>query len=144
MRQEATPILEPATGIFVMENHDEAYRVWRDAGVRQKILVHIDAHDDLVWTPDQGPINIANFICPALKEDMVREVFWVVPDQTWEDARSRKHLVRRLRKILAKYPGQPPSLKIGKDLITGAILGRPWSRGATPRCSTPETTCRPG
>lgn len=79
-----------------MENHDEAYRVWRDAGVRQKILVHIDAHDDLVWMPDRAAINIANFICPALKENLVREVFWVVPDQTWEDASSRKPLVRRL------------------------------------------------
>ncbi|MFI5329493.1 MAG: tetratricopeptide repeat protein [Desulfobaccales bacterium] len=108
-----------------MENHDEAYRVWREAGVHEKILVHIDAHDDLVWNPDQGSINIANFICPALKEGMIREVFWVVPDRTWEDAASRKSLVRRLHKLLAKYPGKPHPLKVERDLIAGAILGRP-------------------
>ena len=125
MRQLAPPRLEPDTGIFLMENHDEAYRVWREAGVREKILVHIDAHDDLVWNPDRAPIDIANFICPALKEGMVREVFWVVPDQTWEDTGSRKPLVRRLHKILAKYPGKPHPLKVGRDLIAGAVLGRP-------------------
>jgi len=125
MNQPTGPRSETDTDIFLMENHDEAYRVWRAAGVREKILVHIDAHDDLVWTPDQGSMNIANFICPAVKEGMVREVYWVVPDQTWEDTGSRKALVRRVQKILAKYPGRPHPLKAGRDLIAGTVLGRP-------------------
>lgn len=125
MTKPTAPRSELDPDIFLMENHDEAYRVWREAEVRDKILVHIDAHDDLLWSPDHDSINIGNFICPALKEGMVREVLWVVPDQTWEDASSRRTLVRCLHKISAKYPGKPPPFKKGMDLIAGAVWGRP-------------------
>lgn len=29
--------LEPVDRTFVMENHDEAYHVWRKAGVRERV-----------------------------------------------------------------------------------------------------------
>jgi hypothetical protein len=53
-----------------MENHDEAYWVWKEAGVREKILVHFDAHDDLSRIADRDSLNIGNFICQASKKGM--------------------------------------------------------------------------
>src|SRR5438445_266451 len=52
-----------------MENHDQAFYVWRDAGVRQRTLVHIDAHPDMWWF-DKGPRTIGNFICTPLRQDL--------------------------------------------------------------------------
>src|SRR5262249_42375305 len=109
--------------ICLMENHDEAFFIWRDAGVRQRILVHVDAHHDMWWVGDQTAITIANFICPALKQDLVREVFWVAPDETFENAKSRKPVLRHLDGILKAYPSS--SLPAIEDhRITASVLGK--------------------
>ena len=108
-----------------MENHDEAYHVWRRAGVKQRILVHIDAHHDMWWIKDNASLTIANFICPALKEGHIRELFWVVPDQTWETPGGRKAVLRHLRRITKKYPGGPHPLGAGKNQVSTTLLGKP-------------------
>jgi tetratricopeptide (TPR) repeat protein len=117
--------LAPAGGIHLMENHDEAYRVWSRMGVRDRVLVHIDAHDDVVWAADDAAINIASFICPAIKEGMVREVFWVVPDETWATPKRIRCVMQRLKRVMKRYPGKqlPPTL--GKNQISLSILGKP-------------------
>jgi tetratricopeptide (TPR) repeat protein len=107
-----------------MENHDDAYRIWREAGLPRCILVHIDAHHDMWWVPDGDPVTIANFICPALKEDMVREVFWVVPDAAWETASARRPILRHVRAIVKGYPGHSPRLQIERRQITAVVLGK--------------------
>lgn len=68
-----------------MENHDQSYHLWRDAAFKDRILVHIDAHHDMWWFDDNRSLTIANFVCLALRERIVREVYWVVPDATWEN-----------------------------------------------------------
>lgn len=113
--------MTPVARVVVMENHDQAYYTWRDAGVKQKILIHIDAHHDMWWMRESSPITIANFICPALKEELVREVYWVVPDATWQTARSRKPIVRHLRRITQAYPSS-------SDRLSGG-LGNWWRSG---------------
>jgi tetratricopeptide (TPR) repeat protein len=125
MGKQSAILTAPTPDIFMMENHDEAYRVWRDSGLQEKILVHIDAHDDLVWLPEQGALNIANFICPALKEGIVREVYWVVPDQTWDNRRSRKRVLRRLQRVFRRYSGERFRLVMQQDRLSGLALGKP-------------------
>jgi tetratricopeptide (TPR) repeat protein len=123
--QGSRPLLESPPCTFLMENHDEAYQKWRAAGVQEKILVHIDAHDDLWWIPDEESINIANFICPAIKDNLVKEVYWVVPDQTWEDSRTLKPVIRRLTKVLKSYPGNSGAVKVERGQISAEVLGKP-------------------
>ena len=43
-----------------MENHDEAYHVWRQAGISQRVLVHVDAHHDMAWLGGEGRLDIGN------------------------------------------------------------------------------------
>ena len=74
----------PSRAVHCIENHDEAYSLWRERGFRRRILIHIDAHHDMWWTSDSTSITIANFICQALQEQIVRELYWVVPDATWQ------------------------------------------------------------
>jgi tetratricopeptide (TPR) repeat protein len=117
--------LDPVDRVFKVENHDQAYHIWRDAGVKQRILVHIDAHHDMWWIPDLKPLTIANFICPALRKDLVRQVYWVVPDGTWETATGRKAVLRHVEKIVKKYPGRVGSPKIENNQISTLVLGKP-------------------
>jgi len=95
----------PVDKVFLIENHDQAYYIWRDAGVRNRTLVHIDAHHDMSWADDKTTISIGNFICLALKQALIQEILWVVPDATFQDAKNRKAVLRHLQHIQKKYPG---------------------------------------
>lgn len=101
-RPEDAPELAP---VCVMENHDGAYFLWRERQVRRRILVHLDAHHDMWWIPERGRVTIANFVCQAVRDDLVRELYWVVPDPTWESARSRRPLLQQLDQLGRQYPG---------------------------------------
>jgi tetratricopeptide (TPR) repeat protein len=122
-RQFAGPA--PLVGIHLMENHDEAYRIWSRAGVRDRVLVHIDAHDDVVWAADEASINIASYICPALREGIVREVFWVIPDETWKSPKGIRNVIQRLKKVRKKYPGEQQAPIFAQDRISTSFLGKP-------------------
>jgi len=92
--------------ITVMEDHRETLAHWRDVGVRNALLVNIDAHDDLREFPPEkldelkrGPLRMngrqgdagggrqkhsalsnSNFIQAAVRLGIVKKVVWVVPD----------------------------------------------------------------
>ena len=95
------------------------------AGFREKVLVHIDAHDDLAWARDAGALDIGNFISLALKEGIIREVFWVVPDQTWESSKTRQPLLRRLKRLTTEFPGASRLLKVEEAQISLTLLDKP-------------------
>lgn len=127
-------------GVFVMENHDEAYRVWRQAGVRRRVLVHIDAHHDMWWKSDATPVHIANFLCPALREDLVRELYWVVPDASWQTPRARRAILRHLREITKDYPGRRQPVRLDGNQASTQVLGKPLrvcSLPSLPRLAEP-------
>jgi tetratricopeptide (TPR) repeat protein len=115
--------IDPVDKVFLFENHDQAYYIWRDAGVRNRTLVHIDAHHDMSWADDKTTISIGNFICPALKQELIQEIFWVVPDATFRDAKSCKPVLRHLKQLLKKYPSTSRSSIIVQDhQITTSIM----------------------
>ncbi|MGB6547174.1 MAG: tetratricopeptide repeat protein, partial [Candidatus Acidiferrales bacterium] len=88
-----------------MENHDAALPLWRERG-QSRILVHVDPHHD-AWFPADGvPPNAANFIGHALRERLVREWYWVVPDRSFATAENRALLLAALRKLMGSYPGR--------------------------------------
>jgi tetratricopeptide (TPR) repeat protein len=95
---------ESVDRVFLIENHDQAYYIWRDAGVKNRTLVHIDAHHDMHWADEKTTVTIANFICSALREALLGEIFWVVPDATFQNEKSRKAVSERLKRIMKKYP----------------------------------------
>ncbi len=95
--------------VTLAENNSSAYISWKRAGIRDRILVHIDSHIDLEWIPDpllekiiqastpavlqaverdpydirhiqEKPLTIKNFIYPALREGMFKAVYWVTPE----------------------------------------------------------------
>jgi tetratricopeptide (TPR) repeat protein len=114
----------PAPVVHRVENHSSALIVWRRARVRDRVLVHLDGQPDMDWLPDltvariaasdplelgeleQHPyapggrtldrFGVSNFIYPATRLGIVREVVWVVPDGTLADAAAASALVREV------------------------------------------------
>lgn len=90
--------------IVTIEHHDGALAIWRDAGVTQRTLLHIDAHSDLYgdWqspraTEVRPRVNNSNFIYPALEAGLVSRVIWVVPDASWTPE-GRRDIAEDLRR----------------------------------------------
>ena len=83
----------------IFDLHDRAYYIWRDAGVRRAVLVHLDAHHDGSPAADWEPVNIGNYVRAAIREDLVAAVFWIVPDPMWNDAATRAICVDELAHI---------------------------------------------
>ena len=46
---------DPIDHVVMMEDHDGAYYAWKQAGLRDRIAVHIDAHIDFGWIPERDP-----------------------------------------------------------------------------------------
>jgi len=55
----------------------------------------------------------------------VREVIWVVPDDTWRTRRGRRDIVRTLRQIDQGTPKKKPAIRMETDWIISAALGKP-------------------
>ncbi len=123
--------------IVMMEDHDKAYCAWKDHHVRGRALVHIDAHIDFGWIPEMDldeigfddrslkslsderlllnpflkprakMVNIGNYICPAIREGMVNKFYWVVPDESWQSGRGKRHIIKQLKQLLRmkRYAG---------------------------------------
>ncbi len=147
--------IDPVPAVHLFENHAASLIVWRREAVRDRILVHLDGHADLDWLPDVTIARFAaadsdelsaleqhpyaadgetlkrfgsrNFIYPAARLGLVRELVWVVPDGTLRDPLAAEELVRRL--ILGKMQmialDEARTLHLERNTIHGTILGLP-------------------
>ena len=147
--------VDPIPHVELFENHSRSLVVWRRAGVRDRILVHVDGHSDLDWLPDgtiarlaaaepgelpslelhpytlDGSVHerfaIWNFVYPAARIGVVREYVWVVPDGTLADAEAAGALVRHL--ILGKMQmvalDEAKTLRWEGRVVHGTVLGIP-------------------
>lgn len=121
----------PARDVVLVEHHSEALPAWRRAGVRDRIALHLDGHADFDWLPDTAIARFAgetpgglaalahhplaldgethrrygiwNFLYPAARLGLVREIVWVVPDGTFAHRADPERLVREL--LFAKVHG---------------------------------------
>src|SRR3990167_3257554 len=100
--------------LFLFENHDQSYFIWKKTGFQNETLVHVDAHLDFDWIKNQGkPIHIGNYIWPAMEENIVKSFYWVVPDPIWEGKEQRlikKDLAHNFKKN-HPYPWRMESKK---------------------------------
>ena len=115
---------EPVEAVHLYENHSSALIAWRRARERDRVLVHVDGHADMDWLPESTVARIAaahpdeltdleqhpyaiddstlqrfgiwNFIYPATRLGIVREVVWVVPDGTFARPESMGLLVHEI------------------------------------------------
>ena len=137
----------PPEKLVMMEDHDKAYHAWKERGIRDMTLVHVDAHIDFGWVPEldlneigadarEGAllnpfllsrtkmVTIGNYICPAMREGMVKKFYWVVPDKSLSDPRGTKHILAQLGQLLRikRFSGGKPRLRDGR--IHCSVFGK--------------------
>ena len=149
--------VEPIKQIVMMEDHDDAYYAWQKARIRDRILVHIDAHIDFGWIAERDPaellelrslrevqqqsaetslwnfsgrskgklIDIGNYINPALREDIVRSFYWVVPDGFLGNLRQQKLLEKMLNNLRETHPRAAEKATWVNGSLRGTIYGKP-------------------
>jgi Flp pilus assembly protein TadD len=116
--------------VIPIENHDRAYHAWREAGVHDRILVHIDAHHDLRYRGDKAPLTIGNFISSAIADGIVRQVYWIVPDPTWKSSDDRRAIAKQVRRLIDQYPGLRQPLRLAPDRMSTTLGSVPVVVGA--------------
>jgi len=144
--------LHSLNGIHLMENHNEALEVWKQKGIRSRILVHVDAHMDVGSIPQKDPyeileagnisevkrlleeeqnwnltkkdfyslVNIGNYIYPAIRDGLVKEFWWVVPDMNLKKA--GKHLKKYLKKMAKKDSHYSKEVSFSDGSVRGRLF----------------------
>ena len=146
---------DPVPTVHLFENHSGALIAWKKAGVRNRVLVHIDGHSDLDWLPDGTVGRIAaadatglrflehhpyamdgetmrrfgiwNFVYPAARLGIIRTLVWVVPDGTIGDAEDGWRLAREILAGKLEHVGlaEAAGLQVRDGVVMGEILGVP-------------------
>lgn len=143
--------------VHLVENHSAALTLWRRAGVTGRIVLHVDGHADFDWLPEETVARIAaasgpelqalelhpyamdgmtlrkfgiwNFIYPAARLGIVREVVWVVPDGTLSDPESLARL--RADVLLGKLHGvsieEAELIRADAKSVHATLLGVPMT-----------------
>jgi len=69
--------------IFLIENHHEAYGIWKKNKLHKTILLHFDAHHDCdinyLAFDKKKYLQTGNFISKALHQNIVDIIYWIVP-----------------------------------------------------------------
>ena len=146
------PVLgrEMITEIGVVEDHRDALEFWIEKGIRNAVLVNIDAHDDMKRIPSgelrdlketvqrrtSGELAVqggtegylsasnANFIYGAAKLGIVRKVIWVVPS-TYELFADSGDRLAALLKMYGFSSGDIQSFRLKNRRFEGTADGIP-------------------
>lgn len=83
----------------IINGHQEAYRLWNNLYLREKTLVHVDAHSDMwdnVKKNEEGDFkpNCGNYLLPSIKQKIINEVWWINP---FSFSKYCLHLVEKLK-----------------------------------------------
>lgn len=149
-----------------MEEHYQAYFVWKSRGMTDAWCWHVDAHLDIgdsglsaarlqaiaecrsgeevrehgalgsSYLP-WGGLHCGNYLYPAIKEGMVSRLTWVIPPDLPEAA-----LLAWARLHLNQWyelsPEEFYSLSVDGERVHGTLLGIPFEMGTLEALSVPE------
>ncbi len=140
--------------VVPMEDHSQAYFVWKEQGYQQAWCWHVDAHLDIgqdglgadrlkalaacnrIEELDQrgnsylpwGGLHCGNYLYPAILEGIVARLTWVIPPDLPTESLlnwSREHLEGWFDLTLQEYA----SLEEREGWVEGEILGIPFALG---------------
>jgi tetratricopeptide (TPR) repeat protein len=87
---ESHPVAaSPRPAVSVVEDHDEAYYVWKAAGVQHRVLLHFDAHIDFAWIAPSPEILLKQTRLSDVFSALHQTPFWTLSGKTEEE---RTHL----------------------------------------------------
>src|SRR5712691_1169725 len=156
-REAALVGAEPIKNLVLMEDHDGAYYAWKQAGLRDRVAVHIDAHIDFGWLPERDLeallnlgtlqelenqssadslwnftgrprdklINLGNYLNPALREGILRSVYWVAPDGFFATRGRRAQLEAMLHDMRKANPRALQQIAWSNGVLQAELYGMP-------------------
>ena len=135
---------------LIAEDHSHAYGLWKEQGVTDAVCVHVDAHLDVMdrgftkevlervskcTSRDQlddvcpptflpwGGLHCGNYLFPALKEDIVTHLIWVIPEGMLGDSPlldfARDELLNWVEMTITEFQG----LKMVGKCVEGELGG---------------------
>jgi hypothetical protein len=115
-----------------MEDHRDAYFFWKERGLNGGTCVHVDAHLDVCdrrvpgYSGVRPEVNCGNYLLPAMNEDIVKKLVWVVPPHLKGDISlldwSREELQAWVHLTISDYN----SLGQRGAYVEGTLLGKPF------------------
>jgi len=146
--------LSNLNGILLMENHNDALSVWKEKGIKDRTLVHVDAHLDAVTIPQKDPleileaksisefnrifevkqnwnltnkdfynlVNIGNYIYAAIRDGLIREFWWVVPDIDFN--KTRKWFQKYLKSLAKKDKFYAKEVLYSNNIVKGKLFNQ--------------------
>lgn len=136
---------------LLMEDHCQAFGLWKQVGVKDAICVHVDAHLDVmdygfddealaraaaVAHPDEmagcmspnylpwGGVHCGNYLYPALVEGLVTHLIWVVPKAMVGDQSLMEFAHNELPTWVDLTHDELASLEMAGPRVEGVLAGR--------------------
>ena len=100
-QERAPTACVPGPTVRVVEDHDEAYYVWKAAGVQQRVLLHFDAHIDFAWIAPSPDTLLEQPRLADVFSTLHRTPFWTLSGKTEEE---RTHLGNYIHQAIWVYP----------------------------------------
>lgn len=73
-------------------------------------------------------VNTGNYLYPALKDGVIRELYWVVPDKIWDMPEEWAIIKKIFQQILEKHPQEKAArILSGENSIVTTICGRKFT-----------------
>lgn len=88
--------------VYILENHDMAYQVWKDKKVNASVVFHFDAHMDYSSFNDSY-ISIGNFIGHAMRENIINTFIWIVPSPSFHRKDILNEILSNLYTLFGSY-----------------------------------------
>lgn len=156
-REGALVGADPIENVVMMEDHDGAYYAWKQAELKDRIAVHIDAHIDFGWIPERDPeallnlgtlrelenqsstdslwnftgrptdklVDLGNYLNPALREGILRSVYWVAPDRFFATRERQAQLEAMLHEMRKANPRALQQIAWSNGVLRAELYGKP-------------------
>lgn len=86
----------------IVNNHNEALICWRNMKIKDVIIIHIDSHHDIYR--ERPFVWIDNYLIQAVKENITKEIYLVIPNSFFSNERLNKYIngILGISKIIKK------------------------------------------
>lgn len=118
-------VREITSRISIIDNHDEAYHLWKALGLTNLAVVHVDAHHDMVQPDGTSVPTISDYLRWAIREGIAREVVWAVPDPAWSSKSQRRAILGHLKALSRTEGGRRCRFYPKQRLGHLSLYGRP-------------------
>lgn len=95
IRGKSTRLYSPSTIRQSVDSPEKAYHLWNDNNVKGRILILFDNYPHaigLLSYKSSPTLTATNFIEYSVFDNIIRKIYFIVPDKDWNDFTQQRHL----------------------------------------------------